>query len=145
MLNLSSQSLSLMCEQFKTNFINKICQHLEGDVVNSLERHYDVIVRPCIFKNESKDCKQIYVINLYAEDYEGIQCVTCKGFICYECKRKKTFCNMECINCYMKDHEGDIKVLSCKYCKSSLLYEINKAPVWDRDLVFYCKSCNTLL
>jgi hypothetical protein len=128
-----------MCEQFKTDFVEKIVQRLESDVINNLKKHYGIRVKPCIFKNEMKGCEQFCVLSESYGIEEGAMCKSCKGYVCDHCQGPKMN-EDRCVICFVKDiNFYDLRPVFCSECGSKNLQTCKKTG-W-----FYCKECNTWL
>jgi hypothetical protein len=139
-----------MCEQFKTDFINKICDRIDKSVVHDLEKHHQITVRHCAFKN-TPDCKQFYVYIDRMNYFSGMQCKTCECFVCTSCVRHKTTCSKYCgkglwicVNCIMKK-DGLLAhpiAKTCELCASGEMYHVDTGML--SSATTYCKQCNSM-
>lgn len=114
-----------MCDQFKKDFINKTVQILDNDVMHSLETHYNVIVKPCYYRNAQLGCKQFFV-KVNDTFKKGVLCTKCNRSICEICTASKSLDNGQCVDCYFlekKRSDADfLKKFRCKFCKATDIY-----------------------
>jgi hypothetical protein len=123
-----------MCEQFKTDFVEKIVQRLESDVINCVQRHYQIVIKPCIFKNAVKECYQFCLINNASH-----KCKECHGYVCGSCAMSK-ISEKQCVSCFMKDISfNELIPIACHRCKSKNLFCTDPEGMYG----LYCKDCNS--
>lgn len=149
-----------MCEQFKADFVNKIIDVLDSDVINSLKQYYNITVRPCAFKNEYAQCNKIYVSGPRDPD---IVCKLCEKSLCKWCTKYKStgwayHHNLYCISCFFKNTKLKSMMFPkhiCELClsKKAKIYEaitnlnIHHTNTLDMTItsnIYYCKNCNSL-
>lgn len=129
-----------MCEEFKKDLVKKVFEHLDKDVIHNMETQFNIIVKPCFFKEESLDCKQFYV-KISDDNEKGISCKICKCFVCEVCRLKKTVNTSSCVNCYLKEsvqnNKNFLRPFRCKHCKSTKIFAYGSKE-W-----IYCETCNS--
>ena len=131
-----------MCEQFKTDFVNKIEKALENDIIIKLEKHHNMTVKNCAFKDVNPlKCKQLFIGK--PNENKGTKCVKCERFICEGCISTKSLANSQCVDCYVQDslkqNPDFLKPICCGYCKSTSIYS------YGHKKYVYCKGCNSLI
>lgn len=116
-----------MCDNFRRNFVDKIVDALDNDVINKLRDNYGIIVKECYRSNYSRDkcgrdkcdeycgnqcgvsgidkCKKLYFNDDKYGDERGMQCNNCKVFLCSWCKSVKSDRMGLCIDCYFSKYD----------------------------------------
>jgi hypothetical protein len=143
-----------MCEQFKRDFVNKVINIIDSDLVHKLKGLYDIEIVPCKFSN-TPGCKGLAVYDRFlAENYStlfirrSICCSECNCYICGECiKYKFSQTRQMCIDCYIpkalivKHTNYHTNYDSYFWCKLCLSEEVHTSS--NNDNVYYCKQCNS--
>jgi hypothetical protein len=142
-----------MCEQFKTDFVKKICKIVDGDLAHRLKLHYGIDVIPCSFKG-TPGCKELILykgLATFPTDHpvKYACCLKCECYMCEACMKYKAYDYVTCVNCYI--HEVEIgKVVSrkprdfqCKLCLTEERYcTVPRSFMYSS--LYYCQKCNSL-